>query len=53
MTYAVMSHYMRHLLGIQYDTFDIMSRAMAAGRKLPTDAFRPVTAKPEADRGRN
>ena len=45
MTYAVMSHRIRHLPEIQYDTFDIMSQATSVGGKLPTDVFQPITAK--------
>ena len=53
MMYAVMSHHIRHLPGIWYDTFDVTSRAMTIGGKLPTDAFWPVATKPEASMGRN
>ena len=53
MTHVVMSHRMHHLLGIQYDTFDIMSLATDVGGKLTTDVFRPITAKPEVNKGRN
>ena len=51
--HVVMSHYMHHLPGIRYDAFDIMSWAMAVGGKLTTDVFRPITAKPEVNKGCN
>ena len=38
---------------IQYDAFDITSQAVPVGNKLPTDVFQPITAKPEAGKGRN
>ena len=38
---------------VWYDTFDITSRATAIGGKLPMTAYRPVTAKLEASKGRN
>ena len=45
---------MHHLPGIWYDVlFDVTSRIMAVGGKLPTDTFRPITAKPEVDKGHN
>ena len=45
MTYAVTSHHICHLPGIQYDAFDVTSQATAIGRKLPTKIYWPVTAK--------
>ena len=39
--------------GVWYDAFDIISWATAVGRKLPMTAYRPVTAKLEASKGRN
>ena len=44
---------MRHLPGIRYDAFDIMSLATAVGGRPPTDAFQPVTAKLETNKGCN
>ena len=53
MTCAVMSHCICHLLGIQYDAFDVMSRAMAVGGKLLPKAYQPMTAKSGAVKGCN
>ena len=46
-------HCICHLLEFWYDAFDITSRAMFVGRKLPTDMFQPITAKPEVGKGHN
>ena len=53
MTYAVMSHHICHLPGIQYDAFDVTSQATAIGGKLPMIAYRPMTAKLGAVKGHN
>ena len=46
-------HCIHHLPGIQYNTFDVMSQAMAFGRKLPAVAYRPMTTMPGQLKGRN
>ena len=53
MMYAVTSHRMHHLPGIRYDAFDVTSRATSVGRKLATDVFQQITAKPEAGKDCN
>ena len=53
MMYAVTSYHICHLLGVQYDAFDITSWAMAIGGKLPMIAYQPMTAIPGQFMGHN
>ena len=46
-------HRICHLPGIQYDTFDVMSQAMAIGGKPPAIAYQPMTAIPGQLKGHN
>ena len=46
MTHVVTSHHIRHLPEVRDYAFDVMHRATSVGGKLPTNAFRPITAKP-------